>query len=94
MCDAQINHEDPSQPLSSGHVLDIHGPFAACLLSDLECEEIRFQKAWVAYLWARACQCGAVPHVSRTYLMHMQASFKMRHAQSLIAKPAGGSGEG
>lgn len=33
-------------------------------LSALECREIRFQAAWLAYLWARAAAADVEPHVA------------------------------
>ena len=35
-------------------------------MSELEVGEIRFQRAWVAYIWARAAAAGVEPEVRRS----------------------------
>ncbi|GAX77730.1 hypothetical protein CEUSTIGMA_g5173.t1 [Chlamydomonas eustigma] len=75
-----IHHHDPSRPLKSHMIHDVHASCAICSLTELECSEIRFQKAWIGYLWARACQCGVEPQVS-----YLKAE---RWAQALKQPPA------
>ena len=55
-----MDPEDPSLPLNADESKAGEGEE----LSELEIQEIRFQRSWVAYLWARAAMAGVEPSVS------------------------------
>ena len=62
-----VDPEDPSLPLDAEPPKGerIH-PWAPNQLSELERQEILFQRSWVAYIWARAALAGIEPSVSLT----------------------------
>ena len=49
------------QPGSSSGTRD---PLPCLPLTELESSEVRFQRAWLAYLWARAAAVGVEPHIA------------------------------
>lgn len=48
-----------------------HGspPPSSCA-TGLEAAEVAFQRAWVAYLWARAANAGIAPHIAQQRTEH------------------------